>query len=43
MHSYISNDYTSDEKRLHKIFNSKQIKSEWFKLDYDDIKYIKSL
>jgi hypothetical protein len=43
IHSFRSDDYSSAELALHEKFASKRTEGEWFKLDEDDVEYIKSI
>lgn len=40
VHHYFSEDYVAEEKRLHKLFDSKRVRGEWFKLKKKDLDFI---
>jgi hypothetical protein len=43
LHSFISNCADETERTLHKYFQSKHIRREWFQLDADEIKLLKQI
>lgn len=43
IHTFKSDDYTKSELELHDKFKNKNYNREWFKLDKNDVLYIKTL
>lgn len=43
IHTYFSDDYIEEEKRLHSIFKNKRVTGEWFNLEKEDVEYICSI